>query len=893
MNARTTTDGRVTVNASETGWCYGAPSRPSMSRRARHLGALLALAVSALLLPATAAGAKIVPVPGRAAPGLRAGTEMTMSGTGNGQGVTGFIANAGYPFDPATDPYPPANPTTGFSPKDEGFAGIIHGSPTDGSPRLDLYCIDINTNTQPGITYALGTWNEANVPNVGFVGRILDEYFPNTDEPTALRDANQKAAAVQAAIWFFSDRYVLSTSDPLRSIVVSIVNKVKSEGPLVEPEPPSLTLTPSHQNGHAGGVIGPFTVATNATRTTMRATGGAMFSDAAGTRPIANGATVGDGDQIWVRSTGPSTVVLEATAKASVPYGNVFLYAGNNPGVTDAQKLILAKNGTLTTTVEATAEFLAPGSLIVTKTIAGPAAGKQSEVVIHVACDDDVRRPDLVIPAGTHAGETSKTYHNIPAGTPCTVTETVDGSNTSTTVVVSGDNGQQATIPAGGSATAGITDTYGFAPGSLLVRKTIAGPGAGRQGPITIRTKCDGNALTPDFVVAAGAPAGDRTKQYDGIATPATCTVTETVDGHTSQVSVVVDGSGQTVPVGAGAISEADIADSYGLVPGQLEVTKTIEGAAAGQQGTVVIHTVCQGTALTPDFVIAAGTAAGVQSQIYSNVPAGTCEVTETADGHTATVAVSVTGSPNTTTVPAGGAGTVHITDTYGATPPGAVAAERPTAPGSLQVTKTIGGPLAGRQGVVRIRVVCDGTALTPDFVIAAKTSAGSVSRTFDGIPAGSGCAVTEIANGATATVVATVVGSGRTVIVPGGTVATVHLMNVYGSSSGVLRVTKTIGGPAARLHGRIAILATCGGRNAFVFSIPAHRRSGTVSRSFAGLPAGSRCRVIEVVTGHNRTAILAGARTRQRVTIRAGGIVTAHLIDRFELARVVPDGLG
>ena len=65
----------------------------------------------------------------------------------------------------------------------------------------------------------------------------------------------------------------------------------------------------------------------------------------------------------------------------------------------------------------------------------------------------------------------------------------------------------------------------------------------------------------------------------------ATCTVTETADGHTPTVSVVVVGSGQKVTVPPGAIVDADISDTYGLVPGQLEVTKTITGSLAGQQG--------------------------------------------------------------------------------------------------------------------------------------------------------------------------------------------------------------------------------------------------------------------------------------------------------------------
>ena len=74
-------------------------------------------------------------------------------------------------------------------------------------------------------------------------------------------------------------------------------------------------------------------------------------------------------------------------------------------------------------------------------------------------------------------------------------------------VIVTGD-GQEVTIPPGGSASADITDTYNNAPGSLLVRKTIAGPGADHHGEIVIHSECNGKALTPDFVIPAGHPGG-------------------------------------------------------------------------------------------------------------------------------------------------------------------------------------------------------------------------------------------------------------------------------------------------------------------------------------------------------------------------------------------------
>src|SRR6185312_6017555 len=102
---------------------------------------------------------------------------------------------------------------------------VIIGTATDGSgAKLQLYCFDIRTDTYQGVDYILGTWNASNVPNVNYVAQVLNNFYPKTAEPAGLTAA-QKAAAVQAAVWFFSDKYVLSTSDPLHDTVVDIVNQ--------------------------------------------------------------------------------------------------------------------------------------------------------------------------------------------------------------------------------------------------------------------------------------------------------------------------------------------------------------------------------------------------------------------------------------------------------------------------------------------------------------------------------------------------------------------------------------------------------------------------------------------------------------------------------------------
>ncbi len=427
-----------------------------------------------------------------------ANTQIVLSNTGPGESLSGYIANPGSGFDPA-EGYPTEIPPPNFSSKDESFAGVIYGTPVGGGAEISLYCIDILTDTYIGYGYALGTWDEANVPNVGYVARILDEYYPNTEKPITTPHGvdlttDQTAAAVQAAVWFFSDKYVLSTSEAIESTVAEIVDTVLSQPPIVEPPAPSLTISPSNLSGPTGSALGPYTVHSTAS-TTVASTGANMYSDAGATHLITQGEVVPDaespgGQEIWLKSTGQSAAQLQATAVATVPSGNVYLYDG---GANLAQKLILSKTATLTTIVNATADFEAPGSLVVQKTITGPAAGHQGAVTIHTVCNGAALMPDLTIGAGA-TGSPSKTYDDIPAGFVCTATETVNGSTSTVGVTVSG-SGQDHTILSGSPVTANITDTYSYLPGSLTVNKVIAGSAAGSQGAVTIHAVCGSTAL--------------------------------------------------------------------------------------------------------------------------------------------------------------------------------------------------------------------------------------------------------------------------------------------------------------------------------------------------------------------------------------------------------------
>ena len=209
---------------------------------------------------------------------------------------------------------------------------------------------------------------------------------------------------MQAAIWFFTDRYVLRTDDPLHAAVQAIVTAVISAGAVPQPQAPTLTITPASGEGPVGQTIGPFTV-TSSVAATVTATGATMWTAASGGQQIADGASLPSGTtQIWLKSTGTAaTATLSAQATATVPSGNVYLYSGNNPNVTSAQKLILAESATLKTTVSAEADFT--GSLEADKTIAGQSGGNQGAITISVNCDKGPSNlPAFNIPAGTAKG---------------------------------------------------------------------------------------------------------------------------------------------------------------------------------------------------------------------------------------------------------------------------------------------------------------------------------------------------------------------------------------------------------------------------------------------------------------------------------------------------------
>ena len=508
------------------------------------------------------------------------------------------------------------------------------------------------------------------------------------------------------------------------------------------------------------------------------------------------------------------------------------------------------------------------GSLIVTKTITGDAAGHQGQVTIHTVCNGTPLTPDLIIAAGSAAGTYLQKYPNLIAGATCTVTETADGGS-STVNVTTTITGSPATITADGTGTVNVADTYTFVPGSLTVSKTITGSSAPAHGPITIHLDCGADVLVTDVNIPAGATVStaadvrQHPRRHKPAPSPRPPTARPTRSVSPSRAA---HKRSRSRPAGP---PPPHITDTYTPAPGSLTVSKTIDGQAAGSQGQITIHTVCDGTALTPDLVIDAATAAGKTSRTYEDVPAGSvCTVTETVDGSSSTVEVSTVGSPQNATIPAGGLATAELLDTY------------TFAPGSLTVTKTIGGASAGDQGEITIGVNCGGLPL-PEFTIPAGAT-GPQSHTYPDIPAGLTCTVTEEADGSSSTIGVITTGSPQDVKIGPNAEGSADLTNTYETVPGSLQVDKTINGPSAGDQGAITISVTCGTTTLPTWTIPAGTAATTLTNTYTDIPAGTECTVTETSDGATSTVLATVTGANQTVTVPAGTTATLSITDTY-----------
>ncbi|MCQ1954887.1 thioester domain-containing protein [Arthrobacter sp. zg-Y238] len=549
---------------SQYSFSSGPRRRRAHERRLRR--SLLGTAAAAALLlapfaaPANASWAE--PDPNDPMPVAGTNAEVVTTMLGPAQRVQAFVADNPTPPDPLA-PYPEENPVG--VPVTGRFAGIIITEDAGGGIG-QMYCIDTAVETMVGIGYVQGAWEESNVANIGYVNYVLNNYYPANPAAPAGLTANQQAAAVQGAIWYFTDGYLVNTTETvIRGAVEAIVADAQANGPLVEPPPPNVTVSPPVAAGPAGGVAGPFTVASEgaAEVTVSVPTGYTMFADAAATVPIESGSTVLSGAQIWVAGPPGSTApgILSARASVTVQTGNVYLYDQGDPLLDNAQPLILAASTVLEATAEATAEFFVPGDLVVNKTFAGEAIGSQGAIALTVDCGP-AGLFSFEIPAGTTV-PVSETIVDLPVGAVCSLTEPVTGSTTEVTVTSTVSD--PVTITEGENVLA-VTNTVEFNPGNLVVAKTISGSGAGLQEEVVLHIQCGDGLVDEIFVIPEGTSADTFTQRYDGIPAGVMCRVTEPASGANEDVTVESSGAAE-VTILPGQEVTAGVVNEYAPVP--------------------------------------------------------------------------------------------------------------------------------------------------------------------------------------------------------------------------------------------------------------------------------------------------------------------------------------
>ena len=114
------------------------------------------------------------------------------------------------------------------------------------------------------------------------------------------------------------------------------------------------------------------------------------------------------------------------------------------------------------------------------------------------------------------------------------------------------------------------------------------------------------------------------------------------------------------------------------------------------------------------------------------------------------------------------------------------------------------------------------------------------MSHSFDDIPAGSVCTVTETADGASDTIIVTVSGNGQTVTIPAATVVPVSLIDGYDDGSAVEEVPDEPGSPAVDATGILTVIKHITGRG---YSADVHRLNDAAGASpEVSSPLGRAC---------------------------------------------------
>lgn len=414
----------------------------------------------------------------------------------------------------------------------------------------------------------------------------------------------------------------------------------------------------------------------------------------------------------------------------------------------------------------------------------------------------------------------------LPVGAVCTVEETGTGNASSVTITVTQQTNPPVTTP-GASATLTLgadtdegestndvvlTNTYDV--GGLDLLKVVEGQGAPTYGtgPFTLAVRCtfDDDGTGPraprvvyddTVVLGAGAPLE---AQITDLPAGGVCDVTEPDDGGATSTSI----DPSPVTVAAGAAVRVTATNTFDV--GAITVDKVVDGEGADLYGagpfTVTLACTIDGEPLAvpggPTRELVPGTPV-----VYGDLPVGAaCALTETDDGGASASTMTVTvagGVPVETDGPSADVVVTPVDDEGAPTTVGVVATNTFDL-GSLVVDKVVDGEGAALYGAgpfeVSLACTVDGRAVEIPGGATRELEPGDPA-TYDDLPVGARCEVTETATGGATTTTVSADGEGEpgAVVVLAGDAGNVTVTNTF--DVGEVRVVKTLSGADAAEH--------------------------------------------------------------------------------------------
>ena len=217
------------------------------------------------------------------------------------------------------------------------FTGVITGT-LNGS-NVKFYCIDLFTNVNPSEHPVY--WDEGSTPSE--LTYILNNYYPvNVNAPGKLGTINQEAAAVQLAIWHFSDNLDPESIEDAtikartKAIIADAVSNSGNVNPLQ-----TLQIIPATQSVLQGSLAS-FKVKAVSNNNTPISGLTIQLSTTGGTLSTTSEVTAGFGETPNITLSNGSnegTFVVTAKATVSIPQGTIYVA---KVGPTTHQRIVLA-----------------------------------------------------------------------------------------------------------------------------------------------------------------------------------------------------------------------------------------------------------------------------------------------------------------------------------------------------------------------------------------------------------------------------------------------------------------------------------------------------------------------------------------------------------------------